>query len=331
MSGATLAYNLRRNKYVERQLFMELLARFCRWQDISDYLYIGFGGVYFEEFKLLHTRFRVQKMISLEREQWMLSRQVLNNPYGCITPLPGSSAELVMKVDEFRAAKEAENLLIWLDYVTPSELPTQLSEIRSIIPKLEHGDILKTTFSLHPGWLNKGPSNEPLTNRLEKLRSELGSAYLAEGISITDVTNDGLPQVFLDALKRKIAEGLAEVPALEFVPLGCYTYSDGTPMLTVTGALIRRQEQAQFEARFGFDNSDVNFTSPGWEIHRIAVPDMSLRERLEIDQRLTGKSAEQIATELSFKFEEDDEASLDLIRNYMKLYRFYPNYHRVQI
>jgi hypothetical protein len=331
MSGATLAYNLRRNKYVERQLFMELLARFCRWKDIRDYLYIGFGGVYFEEFKLLHTRFCVNKMISLEREEWMLSRQILNKPYGCITPLPGKSAELVMNVDSYRTENNAQNLLIWLDYVSADEFPTQLSEIRSLVPKLDHADILKVTFSLHSRWLNNGPSKNKFVNRLETLRSTLGSAFLAEGISITDVSDDGLPHVFLDALKRKIAEGLTEVPTLEFVPLGCYLYSDGTPMLTVTGAMIRRQEQADFESRFGFDNSEVNFTSPGWEIHRIAVPDMSLRERIEIDQRLTGKSAEQIATELSFKFEEDDEASLDLIRNYMKLYRFYPNYHRVQI
>jgi hypothetical protein len=329
MSGATLAYNLRRNKYVERQLFMELLSRFSRWQEIGNYLYIGFGGVYFEEFKLLHTKFSIKKMISLEREQWMVARQELNVPYGCITPFHATSSELVINIDEYREIGGTTNLLVWLDYVTPSELPTQLSEIRSLISKLENGDILKITFSLHPVWLNKGPSEDPLTNRLENLRSQLGSAYLAEGISIIDVTNDGLPHVYLDALKRKIAEGLAENSELEFLPLGCYTYNDGTAMLTVTGALIGRDQQPSFDERLGLDRLD--FTSPRWEIHQIDVPDMSLRERLELDQKLNGKTAEEIAGELPFRFEEDPDESLDLIRNYLKLYRFYPNYHRVQI
>jgi hypothetical protein len=329
MSGATLAYNLRRNKYVERQLFMELLSRFSRWQEIGSYLYIGFGGVYFEEFKLLHTRFSIKKMISLEREEWMLARQELNIPYGCITPFHGSSSDLVINIDTYRAIGETSNLLIWLDYVTPSELPTQLSEVRSLISKLEHGDILKITFSLHTSWLNKGSSDNVLTNRLENLQSQLGSAYLAEGISINDVTNENLPHVYLDALKRKIAEGLAENANLEFLPLGCYTYNDGTPMLTVTGALIDRGEQAVFEDRV--DLGKLDFTSPQWEIHQIEVPDMSLQERLEIDKKLNGKTAEEIAGELPFRFEKDADESLVLIRNYLKLYRFYPNYHRVQI
>lgn len=328
MSGATLAYNLRRNKYVERQLFMELLLRFSRWQEIENYRYIGFGGVYFEEFKLLHTRFNLKKMISLEREDWMLDRQKLNVPYGCIEPFRGSSSDLVIEIDDYRNYGEASNLLIWLDYVTPSELPTQLSEIRSLVSKLENNDILKITFSLHTGWLNKGES-DVLTNRLENLQSQLGSAYLAEGISINDVTNDGLPNVYLNALKRKIAEGLTENSKLEFLPLGCYTYNDGTPMLTVTGALIDRTQQAEFESRLELGRLD--FASPQWEIHQIEVPDMSLRERLEIDKKLSGKTADQIAEDLPFRFEKDPEESLDLIRNYLKLYRFYPNYHRVQI
>jgi hypothetical protein len=328
MSGATLAYNLRKNKYVERQLFMELLSQFSRWREIEDYLYIGFGGVYFEEFKLLHTRFKLKNMISLEREKWMLARQQLNIPYGCITPFDGSSNDLAINVDTYREIGEASNLLIWLDYVTPRELPTQLSEIRSIISKLESGDILKITLSLHTGWLNDG-TGDILSNRLENLRSHLGSAYLAEGLSITDVTNAGLPHVYVDALKRKIAEGLVENSNLEFLPLGCYTYNDGTPMLTVTGALIDRKEQADFQDRLGL--SRLDFASPQWEIHTIDVPDMSLRERLEIDRKLSGKTAEQIADELPFQFEEDPAESLELIRNYLKLYRFYPNYHRVQI
>lgn len=329
MRGATLAYNLRRNKYVERQLFNELLQRFSRWREIDDYLYIGFGGVYFEEFKLLHTRFNIKKMISLEREDWMLNRQKLNVPYGCIEPYCKSSNDLVGGIDSYRTPDKTSNLLIWLDYVTPKELPTQLSEVRSLISKLEDGDILKITLSLHTSWLNDGPADNVLVNRLENLQSKLGSAYLAEGISINDVTNDKLPNVYLNALKRKIAEGLSENLKLEFLPLGCYTYSDGTPMLTVTGALIDRAQKADFENCLELGKLD--FASPQWEIHQIEVPDMSLRERLELDRKLNGKTADQIAKELPFRFEKDEEESLELIRNYLKLYRFYPNYHRVQI
>ena len=44
-----------------------------------------------------------------------------------------------------------------------------------------------------------------------------------------------------------------------------------------------------------------------------------------------GKQPRRFAGELSFRFEKEADESLDLIRNYLKLYRFYPNYQRVQL
>lgn len=329
MSGATVAYNLRRNKHVERQLFMEILSRLSRWLDLNRYLYIGFGGVYFEEFKLLHMRFGIEKMISLEQEEWMLPRQKLNVPYGCIEPIHLPSSKLVLNIDEYRAMDGVSNLLIWLDYVSPRDTPDQLTEIRSLIPKLASGDVLKVSLSLHTRWLDGGPSRNKLANRLENVLSKFGSAYLGEGVTVDDVTDEGIPSLYIRAFRRKVAEGLAENPELEFCPLGCYVYSDGTPMLTITGVFVDRQMREAYETDLSL--KELDFISTDWEIHKIAVPDMSLRERLEIDQKLGGRSAEQIATELPFRFEEDPEESLELIRNYLKLYRYYPNYHRIYL
>jgi hypothetical protein len=329
MSGATVAYNLRRNKHVERQIFMELLMLLSRWTNIREYLYIGFGGVYFEEFKLLHNLFGLTNMVSIERDEWIIPRQKLNIPYGCIDHCFAKSSDVVSDFDTYKAVYDVKNALIWLDFCKASELASQLNEVRGLISKLEDGDILKVTLSLHTRWLNSGLGSE-LENRLDNLREKLGSTYLSEGITVNDVTNARIVFVYLNALKRKIAEGLSESPDLEFQPVGCYRYNDGTPMLTVTGVALNRSRAAGFAAAVNLTGSD--FTSPNWELHDIDVPDLSLRERLELDQKLKEQTLpEQIASELPFRFEEDAEESLELIRNYVKLHRFYPNYHRIQI
>jgi hypothetical protein len=58
MSGSEVSYNLRPNKFVERQLFVELLTKICR-QPPSKYAYISLGGPQLEDHRLMHRRLAV--------------------------------------------------------------------------------------------------------------------------------------------------------------------------------------------------------------------------------------------------------------------------------
>jgi len=331
--GATLPYHQRQNKHVERHLFVDILRLVERWNPLRSYLYVGFGGIYFEDFKLLHDQFGIDKMISLEQEAWMLPRQEVNLPYGCIAPRHETSAEFIRNIEASKVQYPgAANYLIWLDYVVSKELPNQLDEVRALVPRLNPGDILKVTIPGNPRWLNKG-SGSQLENRLDNLKNRVGSAYLAEGLTEGDVRDDALPAVLLGALKRKLAEAMAESPAFAFQPLGCYVYRDSVTMLTATGIVLDKGDIGAFLDRTHF--RDFELASPDWALHSISVPDLSLREKLVLDKLLfrqaDRRSAAEIGAELGFQFEEDGDESAALIESYIKFYRYYPNYHRVQL
>jgi len=80
MSGSSIAYHLRQNKAIERNLFIELLARVGRVRNISEYEYIGFGGPLLEDYKALHAALRIKRMHSIEREENTFKRQKFNRP-----------------------------------------------------------------------------------------------------------------------------------------------------------------------------------------------------------------------------------------------------------
>jgi putative O-methyltransferase len=329
--GATIPYHQRANKHVERLIFIDLLQRVDRWRSIAKYLYVGFGGIYFEDFKLLHMHFGIDSMISIEQEDWLLPRQEINIPYRCIKARRETSSEFIQSVEAVkRDYSGTDNLLIWLDYAKASELPDQLKDIRALVPKLEANDVLKVTLSANPRWLGKGPSSE-LQNRLDNLKNKVGAEYLGDGLTEEDVQNDNLPIVLLNALKRKIAEGMMESHRLSFQPLGCYVYRDSVTMLTMTGIVLHRAEEKQFLARAELDTQTFQLSSLNWELQRIEVPDMSLQEKIILDKLLFEKSPAQIQDELSFRFAEDPDESIALIENYKRVYRYYPNYQRVYL
>ncbi len=328
-SGAVVPYHQRQNKHVERHLFLDLLRYLDRWQPMESYLYVGFGGIYFEDFKLLHWHFGIDQMLSIEQEEWLLARQGVNVPYGCISRRHLSSGELVQKLEEVRAEySDANHLLMWLDYSKASELAEQLNEVRALVPKLEAADVLKVTLSANPRWLNSGTGSQ-LENRLENLKTKVGAAYLADGLTVGDVTNDGLPEVLLGALKRKISEGMMESPRLYFQPVGCYLYRDSVTMVTATGIVLHQADEKKFMAQTNLD--DFEFSSLNWQLHRIDVPDLSLQEKLMLDKLLFAKTSEEISQTLTFQLSENPDESLELISNYKRLYRYYPVYHRLQL
>jgi hypothetical protein len=129
MSGETVPYHLRQNKHVDRQLFVELLSHVNRMTPIRDALYISFGGVYFEDFKLLHQIFGAERLLSIEREEWVLERQRHNKPYGCIRCKHMTSRELANNIVDVRKGYGRRQLICWLDFTDASGRRGQLEDI----------------------------------------------------------------------------------------------------------------------------------------------------------------------------------------------------------
>lgn len=331
MNSTQLPYHLRQNKHVERRLFIDLLEHVDRWRPLKSYLYVGFGGIHFEDFKLLHSHFAMTKMLSIENQEWVVPRQLHNKPYGCIDLELCESAEFIRTLDKFRDQYQAPNLLCWLDYANPSELAAQLNDIKAILPSLLANDILKVTLNASPKALaTMAKKGEDIhEKRLEVLRGILGTQFLAEGVTSEQMKDDQFPDVLSAAFQRVVAEAMKESPSLVFQPIGTYVYKDSSQMITFTGILLDANDLDNFIRTSGLGSFEL--AGLAWQLERVDVPDLSLREKLTLDQTIFKKTPAEIEDSIKFKLEEDPEESLRQIESYVKFYRYYPSFHRVVV
>src|SRR2546426_986975 len=107
------AYHLRTNKGVERLLFLDLLRRLDGRlpQQIESYRYVGLGGPYLEDFGMIHAAFGNRRMLSLELEPHVRSRQLINRPYARIEPTLDSTETFVEQYETGNVP-----LIVWFDY-----------------------------------------------------------------------------------------------------------------------------------------------------------------------------------------------------------------------
>jgi hypothetical protein len=174
MSGVYVPYHQRQNKAVDRQLFIDILQRVNRKISIQKALYVGFGGAYLEDFKLIHAVFGSKRMISLEMDESAWKRQKFNRPLSCINCLNMTSGDFI---NDLRGRTDgANNLVIWLDYASANGIGEQIQEFRTILPKLARYDVLKITINANPNTLHENQFDSDgkklAQEELLKLRAE---------------------------------------------------------------------------------------------------------------------------------------------------------------
>jgi hypothetical protein len=338
MAGERVPYHLRQNKHVERELFLDLLANLGRRVRWKDYLYIGFGGAFFEDFKVLHTRLGINQMLSVEYSWHVFLRQENNVPYGCIQREQVSSGDLIQRIEPVRwRFEKAKSALIWLDYTDAKRLGTQMDEIRALLPRLRRYDVLKVTFNANPATLGDLPAAEQggqdlqqrrLDHRIGVLRARLGKKFPGS-TKAEDIKPANYPKWVLSVLKLEVSEAMKESPDLVFQPIGCFAYADSDhTMVTCTGIMLTHAERLRFVTAAALKKNE--FASLNWEVHKIDIPYLSAREKLLLDTLLFNTSPEQIVNLHGMWFNEEAEKAAAMISDYAKFYRFYPHYHRVQ-
>jgi len=331
MSGESVPYHLRQNKHVDRQLFIELLSHLDRAVPIKKALYISFGGVYFEDFKLIHQVFGTKKLLSVEREPWVYQRQRRNRPYGCITCRQMTSRQLVNSIDQFRGTA-ASPIICWLDFSEAAARRGQLEDVGIFAAKAHHLDILRITMNVNAESLSERVPQE--TNdacdkrRFQQLRDGYAD-FIDRAIEPTDATQGGFPPFCLEMVKRSIHRGVRSSPGIVFQPLGSFTYADSNhTMLTVTGIFLREEESDQIISRTRLKGFE--FANMGWNSLHINVPLLSLREKLLLDQRFGSKrSAGGVASSMGFQLHKNPDVSRRMLKSYFQFHRYYPHFHRI--
>ncbi|EPL8005531.1 O-methyltransferase [Klebsiella aerogenes] len=329
MSGQYIPYHLRHNKSIDREIFLESLNLLSKRLNIQEYTYIGFGGPMLEDFRIMHNRIALSDMISLEEQEATHIRQVYNLPYNCIDCRLISAHDFII---DYNFAKPS---ITWLDYASPKKIQTDLDDIQLLSTKVSSYDILKVTFPINPSSYYQRRVGESLDDFkesfLQSLKSLLGKKYLDFNLQISNVDLSErkikalLIRIITNAFKSAVERGLSgRKDSIQYYPLSLNQYNDGShTMLTISGFFASEIEYTELSQACNF--SDWKFFSSNWEhIQEIAIPTLTVKEKINLDSKLPDEEAYQAAAE-EFALSESER------NNYFKYYRLYPNFQRIMV
>lgn len=329
-AGSSLPYRLRPNKAVDRELFLSLLVRLAPELGLEKYHYVGLGGPFLEDFRLLHARLGIAKMTCIEVEDQVHKRQVFNKPI--------ASIECVHKtLDTYLDETDFESpAIIWLDYTEPKDITKQIERFASTIGAVPVGSILRVTLNANPTSLGTPAPQELSVEveeeatedralkptiqewRLARFKARLGTLF-PSGLGPDGMTFKAYGPSLLRTLKLAVDNEALSFPDRRIIWALATHYADGQAM--VTAALVIAP----------MDNARVEDLVSSWEFftttdapHRLDLPALSTLERL------TMESNDDAKTRLGFELPTSDMGT-DPFEVFKKFYRIYPHFSRVEL
>ena len=321
MSGSGLPYRLRPNKYVDRELFAELVALLVAESGPDKYVYISMGGKHLSDHLALYRRAGITNLYSFDCDPNITDQQRFNVPFNGVRCENHFSDELPPLLGDICSDTEAQNVIVWLDFTAPKHYK-QLQEIEALVTKLQVGDVLRVTMNIDFASLHKrevGLSEEqknlPKDQKLAALLSLCLEEYLPR--SVCSLNHKKIPSAIAKSIERACIRGVeANSDNIMPVPILLTEYRDSTRMMTATVIMANGQEAPQ--ALRGW-----KYLSTDWSnVERIVAPDLSPRERHALDKKM---HSDYVAITDYLGFELDLEA----IQAYERFHRFYPAFQSV--
>lgn len=237
-------FSLRQNKAIERSLVFAAVLRIATVLGRPDFVYVGFGSVWFIDFEVAHREVGIETMISIESDPVVYERARFNKPYRTVDVLPGYSHDVIPELLETRPDLASRPWIVWLDYDQVLN-ETKLDELDALVASLPYSSMLLTTFSASPGRYAQ------LSERLDRFESLLGDAFpkerfprpkdLRDEHAVMVALSDAVVAFLQSRFLRSARKG-------EFVPAFNLQYQDGTPMATAGGVLVTEAKAADVHA-----------------------------------------------------------------------------------
>jgi hypothetical protein len=292
-TGSSIPYHLRLNKAVEREIFIGLLSVLYPRLQLSDYQYIGMGGPFLEDYRAMHARLGLSKMVCIESDENTHRRQLFNTPFGGIECINSTIEEYLRTADLAN-----DPMLIWLDYTAPSDRREQMETFISLVSNVGPRSILKLTLNADPAELVRSsgpPGSELFERRLLEVQRQLGE-FLAPDALAREISYRRFGQLLLRSLKYSLDREL-EGTGVSFLGFSSYSYSDGQSMVTVTGASVDDGDVESFLAE-----TKVNqwpFYSNDWTVpEKIDLPQLSTQERIELQRAMNSSDVPRLGYSL---------------------------------
>ncbi|MEV4134421.1 O-methyltransferase [Dactylosporangium sp. NPDC049742] len=293
---AKLEYKFRPSKTVQRGMIVDVCRRLSVFAPLPEYQYVGFGGLEFIDFDLMHRALGITNMTSLEKDFRAIERYEFNAPFKTVKVLAGSSSEQLIYVDW------APLSIVWLDYVCELERSVLETDIALLCARLQPGSALFVTLNAHPEAVE--------AKRKEKLAKNVGEDRIPSGVTGENLAIWGLADVQRTILTDAIEEGLRNrpVPAKWHQVLNI-RYADGGKMQTLGGVVVGPGMQKSVE-QCGF--GELDFVRTGKDALVIRVPMLTQRERLHLERQVPLESGASL--DLPGLSQEDKDAFLAVYR-----------------
>lgn len=281
-------YQLRYNKHIERKLIFDLLMRAKELLDFSNHRYLGFGSMWFADFRLAHRLLGLEDMISMEREQYA-ERARFNSPYHCVSVLGGDSSTTL---SEFNWDAP---VLSWLDY--DGVLDESVSrDLRTILGSCtENSIVIVTTNAVRENYrprnIGRRTREDTALGQIERLlttgvvpaRFEPKPSEGNHG----DVNERNFPcflaEAILAYLSNIVASGGRQSDSGErfsFFPLFNFCHKDGANMVTVGGVVTAGQDGRVWRNTIA---SNIQFEHGVPAHQRLDLVPLTLKEKIALD------------------------------------------------
>lgn len=331
MSNKTIPVNywLRPEKQVERKILIDAFHVLKKiWYDVSEYKYIWFWSTYYQDFLMFHKYLCITNMVCYESRSipW---RMELNKPYDFI-----ELRNRKIEDDVWSGIDTGTKSIIRLDY--EKSLDTDILDlIYDVFQLLCPWSIFLITINARFDWVqvdsrvidklkeekimgilgNKNKLSKYITDyKIKEIKQTLWDTILK--INKSQLTSKDYGKILVESMRNKIQESiLARGGDLKFVQLFNYRYSDWAPMVTIWGILESKTKKRKIISTF----KDVNYINLSLEPLSLNLPNLTLKERRHLDSNLWTLK-DWVRSDLSKEFTEAE------LENYIKFYKYYPNY-----
>lgn len=342
-AGSSLPYRLRPNKAVDRELFLSLLMRLAPKMGLNKYHYIGLGGPFLEDFRLLHSRIgigckrrgrTVGRLTCVEDKVEVHKRQRFNRPVPSIKCIHST---LENYLDQTTFTTPA---IIWFDYTEPSGLASKIQRFAATIGSVPVGSVLRITLNAHPDSFQQPPAAKDLSVdvdgeisadrtqkptihewRLDRFKECFGT-HVPSGLTVEGMTFKKYGPTLLQVLKLAVEKQVLNFTDRHIVWALATHYADGQAMVTAALVVCAREDAV------------IEKLINGWEFH--ATPDNPHRldlPALSSLERLTMESYRNARRKLGFDLSKVSEPKLgdDPFEMFNRFYRLYPHFSRVEL
>jgi hypothetical protein len=317
-------YILRPNKQVERKMILDILSHISLSIGISEYNYIGMGSIYYYDFILMHKYLNIRKMVSIDNKS-TVKRFIFNKPYDFIQFENCDTSEYLYR------HSYNEKSIFWLDYDGSIIRNEPLVKDISILGKnCREDDFYFVTIRCDS--LKDDNSRENFLNSFSK--------YIPPPLRVVKNTAPGnYPFLIQEILLNMLAES-TEFNDNKFLKLFSFLYKDGALMYTLGGIFTSNPEELLRKNR-----SQMPISNSREEITEIKLPHITYKEKYYLDSNITTieqmlryshehlsntcydeteyvqRMEKYLSNELDFELSQSD------LTNYVKNYRFVPQYY----